>query len=33
MVRHVAAPHQAFLMVQGCLSILLIIALVLLYLS
>ena len=33
MMRHVAAPHQAFLMVQGCLSILLIIALVLLYLS
>ena len=32
MVRHVAAPHQAFLVVQGFLSVLLTIGLVLLYL-
>ena len=32
MFRHIAAPHQAFLIVQGCLSLLLIVALVLLYL-
>lgn len=31
MFRHVAAPHQAFLIVQGFLSLLLIVALVLLY--
>lgn len=33
MFRHIAAPHQAFLIVQGCLSLLLMVALVLLYLS
>ena len=32
MVRHIAAPHQAFLVVQGFLSVLLVIGLVLLYL-
>ena len=32
MVRHIAAPHQAFLVVQGFLSVLLIVGLVLLYL-
>lgn len=32
MFRHVAAPHQAFLIIQGFLSILLIVALILLYL-
>ena len=31
MFRHIAAPHQAFLMVQGFLSVLLIVALILLY--
>ncbi|WP_201631539.1 BLUF domain-containing protein [Psychrobacter immobilis] len=33
MFRHIAAPHQAFLIVQGCMSLLLMVALVLLYLS
>ncbi|MGO3756657.1 BLUF domain-containing protein [Psychrobacter celer] len=32
MVRHIAAPHQAFLVVQGFLSVLLIVGLMLLYL-
>ncbi len=32
MVRHIAAPHQAFLIIQGFLSILLVVALILLYL-
>lgn len=32
MFRHIAAPHQAFLIVQGFLSLLLVVALVLLYL-
>lgn len=32
MVRHIAAPHQAFLLVQGLLSVLLVVALLLLYL-
>ncbi|KAA0913853.1 BLUF domain-containing protein [Psychrobacter sp. ANT_WB68] len=32
MVRHIAAPHQAFLVVQGFLSVLLVVGLVLLYL-
>lgn len=32
MVRHIAAPHQAFLVVQGFLSMLLVVGLVLLYL-
>ena len=32
MFRHVAAPHQAFLVIQGFLSILLVVALLLLYL-
>ncbi|MGO1475428.1 BLUF domain-containing protein [Psychrobacter sp. AOP22-C1-22] len=32
MFRHIAAPHQAFLIVQGFLSVLLILALILLYL-
>ena len=32
MVRHVAAPHQAFLIVQGFLSVLLVVALILLFL-
>lgn len=32
MVRHIAAPHQAFLMVQGVLSVLLAVGLVVLYL-
>ena len=32
MFRHIAAPHQAFLIIQGFLSVLLIVALVLLYL-
>ncbi|WP_440464814.1 BLUF domain-containing protein [Psychrobacter sp. ASPA161_6] len=32
MFRHIAAPHQAFLIVQGFLSILLVVALILLYL-
>ena len=32
MVRHIAAPHQAFLIVQGFLSVLLVVALILLYL-
>jgi len=31
MFRHIAAPHQAFLIIQGFLSILLVVALVLLY--
>ncbi|KRU21399.1 MAG: BLUF domain-containing protein [Psychrobacter sp.] len=32
MFRHIAAPHQAFLIIQGFLSVLLVVALVLLYL-
>lgn len=32
MFRHIAAPHQAFLMVQGCLSVLLVVAVMLLWL-
>ncbi|WP_201593256.1 BLUF domain-containing protein [Psychrobacter sp. Pi2-51] len=32
MFRHIAAPHQAFLIVQGFLSVLLVVALILLYL-
>ncbi len=32
MFRHIAAPHQAFLIIQGLLSVLLVVALVLLYL-
>lgn len=32
MLRHIVAPHQAFLMIQGVLSLLLIIALILLFL-
>lgn len=32
MLRHVAAPHQAFLLVQGCLSVLIIVAIFLLFL-
>ena len=32
MFRHIAAPHQAFLIVQGFLTVLLVVALVLLYL-
>ena len=32
MVRHIAAPHQAFLIVQGFLSVLLVVALILLFL-
>jgi hypothetical protein len=32
MFRHIAAPHQAFLIIQGFLSVLLVVALILLYL-
>jgi len=32
MLRHIAAPHQAFLIIQGFLSVLLVVALILLYL-
>jgi hypothetical protein len=32
MFRHIAAPHQAFLVIQGFLSVLLVVALILLYL-
>ena len=32
MFRHIAAPHQAFLIIQGFLSVLLVVAMILLYL-
>ena len=32
MLRHVAAPHQAFLLVQGCLTVLIVVAIFLLFL-